>query len=166
MNAALPLSSPKPLPIPVAYTVSFRVPKKQIRTYLIDNAEQRTTAGGTGKMTWKQVAERALKELSETEQRSGAVYVDEVVLAPGSTLKVDHNEVPVRRPSAVVFIDKQPQVNWGHPCRYLLVGLEDGKVESIEAQFPPFLRGVPKTLRLIWKGETVPDWAIATQRSD
>jgi hypothetical protein len=130
------------------------------------NAEQQTTAGRISKMTWKQVAERALKELSETERRGAAVYLDEVELAPGSTLKIDHNDVPVRRASAVVFVDKQPQANWGHPCRYFLVGLEDGTVESIEAQFPPFLRGVSKTLRLIWKGETVPDWAIATQRSE
>lgn len=116
-------------------------------------------------MTWEQVTERALKELSEAERRTGAVYLDEVEIGAGSTLKIDHNEIPVRRPSAVVFIDKEPQANWGHACRYLLVGLEDGTVESIEAQFPPFLRGVPKTLRLIWKGEAVPEWAIATQHS-
>jgi hypothetical protein len=117
-------------------------------------------------MTREQIAERALKELSETERRSGAVYLDEVELPPGSLLKIDHKEVPVRRASGVVFIDKQPQANWGHACRYLLIGLEDGTVESIEAQFPPFLRGIPKTLRLIWKGEAVPDWAVATQRSE
>jgi hypothetical protein len=165
MNPALPLARPEPLPIPEVYTASFWVPEKRIPTYFIDNAQQRTTAERIRNMTWEQVAERALKELSETERRGAAVYLDEVEVAPGSTLKIDHNEVPVRRPSAVVFIDKQPQANWGHACRYLLIDLEDGTVESIEAQFPPFLRGVPKTLRLIWKGDTVPDWAIATQHS-
>lgn len=165
MNPALPLARPEPLPIPEAYTASFRVPEKRIPTYFIDNAQQRTTAERIRNMTWEQVAERALKELSETERRGAAVYLDEVEVAPGSTLKIDHNEVPLRRASAVVFIDKQPQANWGHACRYLLIDLRDGTVESIEAQFPPFLRGVPKTLRLIWKGDTVPDWAIATQHS-
>lgn len=118
-------------------------------------------AGRTTTMTWEQVAEHALKELSPEERRSGATYLDEVELAPGSTITIDQKEVPVRRASAVVFVDKEPQVNWGHACRYLLVDLEDGRVVSIAAQFPPFLRQVPKTLRLIWKGDTVPDWAIA-----
>jgi hypothetical protein len=129
MNAALPLRSPEALAIPVAYTPSFRIPKKQIPTYFINNAEQRTTAERIGNMTWEQVAERALKELSETERRGAAVYLDEVEVAPGSMLKIDHKEVPVRRPSAVVFIDKQPQTNWGHACRYLLISLEDGTVK-------------------------------------
>lgn len=118
-------------------------------------AERRAT------MTWEQIAERALQELSDAERRSGAVYLDEVELAPGATFKVDQRDIPVRRASALVFVDREPQANWGHACRYLLIGLEDGKVESIEAQFPPFLRGAPKALRLIWKGDSVPDWAIA-----
>src|SRR5262245_55079394 len=109
MNTACPLSSPKPLPIPVASTASFRIPKKQIYTNFFDKAEQRTTVEGTGNMTWEQVAERALKELTEAERRGAAVYLDEVEVAPGSRLKIDHSEVLVRRLSAVVFIDKQPQ---------------------------------------------------------
>jgi hypothetical protein len=123
-----------------------------------------STSGRTARMTWAQVADRALKELSDGERRGGAVYLDEVELAPGATLAVDKKEIPLTRASAVVFVDREPQANWGHPCRYLLIALEEGgTVESIEAQFPPFLRGVPKTLRLIWKGESVPDWAIAKQ---
>ncbi len=112
-------------------------------------------------MTWEEVVQRALKELSESERRNGAVYLDERELASGSTLKIDGEEIPVRRRTAVVFVDRVPQANWGHDCRYLLVDLESGEVRSIAAQFPPFLRGVPPTLRLIRKGETVPDWAIA-----
>jgi hypothetical protein len=125
------------------------------------HATAQLQAGRTTTMTWEQVAEHALKELSAEERRSGATYLDEVELAPGSTLKIDQKEIPIPRASAVVFVDKEPQVNWGHACRYLLVDLEDGHVASIPAQFPPFLRQVPKTLRLIWKGEAVPDWAIA-----
>ena len=112
-------------------------------------------------MTWDQVAERALKELSEQERRSSAVYLDQVELAAGFMLKVDQKQIDVRRPSALVFIDKEPRANWGHASRHLLIALEDGSVQSIDSQFPPFLRGVPKTLRLIWKGEEVPEWAIA-----
>ena len=33
--------------------------------------------------------------------------------------------------------------------------------ESIEAQFPPFMRGVPDTLQVIFKAGAVPDWTVA-----
>jgi hypothetical protein len=125
------------------------------------NTTGRGDAGRTVQMTWEEVAQRALKALSDQERRSAAVYLDERELPPGSTLKVDQKEIPVRRASAVAFVDQDPQANWGHACRYLLIALESGDVESIDAQFPPFLRGVPQTLRLIWKGDIVPEWAIA-----
>lgn len=116
---------------------------------------------GTATMTWDQVAQRALKELSDQERRGAAVYLDEVVLAAGGALEVDRKEIPIRRASAVVFVDQDPRANWGHASRYLVIGLEDGSVQSIDSQFPPFLRSVPKTLRLIWKGPEVPEWAVA-----
>jgi hypothetical protein len=119
------------------------------------------TGKSVKKMTWDEVAQRALKELTEDERHSGAVYVDERELASGSTLKLDGKEIRLRGKTAVAFVDRTPQANWGHACRYLLVNLEDRGVESVEAQFPPFLREVPKTLRVVWKGEAVPEWAIA-----
>ena len=121
---------------------------------------QRPTRG-TAKMTWEQVAARALTELSEQERRGSAVYLDEVELAPGTTVRIDQKHVEVRRPSALVFVDKDPSANWGHASRYLLIGLEDGRADSIDSRFPPFSNGVPKTFRLIWKGVDVPEWAIA-----
>jgi hypothetical protein len=114
----------------------------------------------TGRMTWEEVAERALKVLSDDERRNAAVYIDERELPQGSSLTIDQKVIPVKRASAVVFVDREPRVNWGHAARYLLIDLESGDLQSIDAQFPPFLRGVPPTLRLIWRGETVPEWAI------
>jgi hypothetical protein len=125
------------------------------------NTTERAKGGSTAQLTWEQVAQRALKPLSDQERRGAAVYLDERELPPGSTLKVDQKEIPVPRTSAVAFVDQDPQANWGHACRYLLIDLESGNMQSIDAQFPPFLRGVPQTLRLIWKGEAVPEWAIA-----
>jgi hypothetical protein len=117
-------------------------------------------AHGAG-MTWEEVAQKALEQLSADERKGAAVYLDQRELAPGSTFGVDGREIPIRERSAMVFVDRVPQANWGHSSRYLLIGLDGGQVESVEAQFPPFMRGVPETLRLIWKGETVPDWAIS-----
>ena len=115
----------------------------------------------TKTMTWDDVARKALQELSAKERETGAVYLDENEIQAGSSLKVDGADIPVRHRSAMVFVDREPQVNWGHSSRYLLIDLDSGNVVSHEAQFPPFLRGVPKTLRLIHKGAGVPDWAIA-----
>jgi hypothetical protein len=112
-------------------------------------------------MNWGDVAHRAMQELTEDERRSGVVYLDDQEPAIDSVLKVDGREIALPGNTVAVFVDKTPQANWGHACRYLLINREDGKVESIDAQFPPFLHGVPKTLRVVWKGEAVPDWAVA-----
>ena len=112
-------------------------------------------------MTWDEVAAKAVAQLSADERKSGVLYVDHHELPAGSTLAIDGREVAVRRPSAIAFVDRVPQANWGHSCRYLLIDLESGQVESIEAQSPPFLRSVPATLRMILKGEAVPDWTVA-----
>jgi hypothetical protein len=112
-------------------------------------------------MTWDEVAERALAQLTAEERQSGVLYLDRRELPAGSTLEIDGRETPIRRPSAMAFVDRVPQANWGHSCRYMLIDLESGHIESIEAQFPPFLRSVPPSLHMVHKGETVPDWTIA-----
>ena len=119
--------------------------------------------GVKASMTWEQIAQAAITQLTDEERRSGVVYLDQRELPAGSTLDLDSRQVPIGRPSAMAFVDRVPQANWGHPARYLLIDLESGDVTSIEAQFPPFLRGVPATLKVIWKGATVPDWAVVTR---
>ena len=100
-------------------------------------------------------------ETSSKERELGAVYLDENMIKAGSSLKIDGRDILVRERSAMVFVDREPQANWGHSCRYMLIELDSGNVSSYEAKLPPFLRMVPKTLRLIHKGANVPDWAIA-----
>jgi hypothetical protein len=114
----------------------------------------------TKPMTWDNVAQRALNDLSAKERQDGVAYLDENEIKPGSSLKIDGTEIPVRNRSAMVFVDREPQANWGHSCRYMLIDLDSGNLSSYEAQLPPFLRSVPKTLRLIHKGPNVPDWAV------
>jgi hypothetical protein len=111
-------------------------------------------------MAWNEVAQRALDELTHEERRGGVAYLDQAEHATASVLRVNGREISIRPSTAVVFVDRVPQANWGHSCRYLLIDREDGRVESIDAQFPPFMRGVPKTLRVLWKGEAVPDWGV------
>jgi hypothetical protein len=112
-------------------------------------------------MTWDEVARRALEELTDDERRGGVVYLDAADGATASILRIDGREISIPPTTAVVFVDRVPQANWGHSCRYLLIDRQDGSHQSIDAQFPPFMRGVPKTLRVVWQGETVPDWTVA-----
>ncbi len=112
-------------------------------------------------LTLDQITRAALTALTPEERKSSAVYLDEAEVKAGSTVEIDRKLVQVRFDTVVVFVDMEPQANWGHACRYLLVDRESGATESISASYPPFLTRAPKTLRLIWKGEDVPDWALA-----
>ncbi len=115
-------------------------------------------------LSWTEVAERALEMLSPQERQSGAAYLDETEIPAGTVLALDTHKVISPGPCALVFVDQAPGVNWGHACRYLLVDRQTKEVQSIAAQFPPFLRSTPPTLRLIWKAENAPDWALAVRR--
>jgi hypothetical protein len=121
---------------------------------------QPSREGRNAKMPWNDVSKLALEKLTDDERRDGVAYLDEREWPVGSTLQIDKQPHPVKTRTAVVFVDRAPRANWGHSCRYLLVDLDARSVESIEAQFPPFLTAVPKTLKVIWKGPNVPDWAV------
>lgn len=112
-------------------------------------------------LTLDQIKAEVLATLGPEERRNSAVYLDETEVKAGSTVEIDRKPIQVPSDSVVVFVDLQPQSNWGHPCRYLLVNRESGATERINASYPPFLKGASKTLRLIWKGENVPDWTLA-----
>jgi len=112
-------------------------------------------------LTLDQITAEVLAALGPEERKSSAVYLDQAAVKAGSTVEIDRKLVQVPFDSVVVFVDMQPQSNWGHPCRYLLIDRESGATECINASYPPFLRGASKTLRLIWKGENVPDWTLA-----
>lgn len=108
-----------------------------------------------------QISEIVLANISAKERESCVVYLDEQVLDAGTVLEIDGREIHMPWPTVTAFIDLEPTVNWGHDCRYLLVNSETGELQSIDARFPPFLRGAPDTVRVIWKAETVPSWAVA-----
>jgi hypothetical protein len=104
----------------------------------------------------------AVAALPEQERSRAVVYVDDRLLEPGEVLEVDDERVPIEAPTVLAFADLEPGVNWGHRCRYLLVDRDSGNVRAIEAQFPPFLRGMPGGLRVVYRAPGVPDWAVAT----
>lgn len=108
------------------------------------------------------IGDIARSSLTGDEQRRAVVYLDTALASPGEHIEIDGEARQVHQPTFVVFVDGEPEANWGHRCRYLLIGATTGEIESIEAHLPPFLRGVPDTLRLVWRAAGVPDWALAT----
>jgi hypothetical protein len=112
-------------------------------------------------LTWDQVAELLIAALSSTERESSVVYLDERHFPAGSVIEIDGEEKQLFSPVMVAFVDLKPEANWGHDCRYLFVDPETGELQTAVAQFPPFLRDVPETLQVIWKGAGVPEWAVA-----
>jgi hypothetical protein len=112
-------------------------------------------------VTPDELARAAVESLSDEERSRAVVYMDDRVLEPGEEVEIDGGRVEVDAPTVVAFADLEPGVNWGHRCRYVLVDPGSGEVRAIDAQFPPFLRGTPPGLRVVYRAAGVPDWAVA-----
>jgi hypothetical protein len=111
----------------------------------------------------KDIASKVVASLTEEELHGSAVYLDPRPLGKGATFSIRGSAMAVAKPSIMAFIDMQPAANWGHPCRYLLIGIEDGSIASVDAQFPP----TGASLRIIHRGEAVEDWMLlSTQQLD
>jgi hypothetical protein len=104
-----------------------------------------------------------LATLSSEERESSVVYLDKRVLPAGGVVRVGAEEMRTAWPAVMAFVDLEPRANWGHDCRYVLVNAETGELQAIEARMPPFLGGAPETLRVVWKPEAVPPWAVACE---
>lgn len=111
-------------------------------------------------LSWDQIAELVLATLSRAERESSVVYLDERILPACAAIRVGSEEISRNWPAVLAFVDLEPQSNWSHHCRYLLVHAETGESESLDARMPPYLREPPPTFKVIWRPETVPQWAI------
>ena len=109
-----------------------------------------------------QIVETALAALTDRERRSAAVYIDVNPIPAGGAVVIGRKEVTFPAAGYLAFVDPAPTANWGHACRYLFVESDTHRIHEVPAQFPPFLRGVPPTLRLIHKGADVPEAVLPT----
>lgn len=117
------------------------------------------------KLAREDVVRRVVEALTAEERQSGAAYLDDTSFPEGATVDVGRRTVTASWPAWLAFVDREPQANWGHACRYLLIHRTTGDTQSIDAEWPPFLRGVPDTLHLVWQGPAVPDWAVVGRRA-
>ena len=113
-------------------------------------------------MTSAELEQAALTSLSDEERARAVVYMSDRELEPGDAVEIDGRRVQVDAPTVVAFVDLEPGVNWGHRSRYLLIDGESASVRAVDAQFPPFLRGMPPDLRVIYAAPGVPEWAVAS----
>lgn len=96
--------------------------------------------------------------LTEDERAGAVAYAARDPLAAGAHLDLAGTVVETFEAAWLVFIDRDPTANWGHPARYLLVDRATGKVRSIETRLPP-----PADLkwRTLYQALSVPDAAVA-----
>ena len=125
------------------------------------------TPGGkkerTVSLTLEQIAERAIAALPASQKETTVLYLDSEPVHAGAPFPAGRETLEAPWDAYVAFADLQPTANWGHPCLYLLVNRQTGEIKKIESSFPPFLKGPVKTLRVIWRGGKVPDWAVAVR---
>jgi hypothetical protein len=95
------------------------------------------------------------------ERTSGIVYLAVPSFGPGTHLEFPRLVIEVLRLSWLAFIDRQPNSDWGHSCRYLLIDDETGEIRSYPAQFPPFAKTAPWRWQVVYKAPTLPNAAAS-----
>jgi hypothetical protein len=106
-----------------------------------------------------------LKEsLSRDELDKGVAYAAETAIPGGVQLQFPRILMEVPSPAYLAFVDREPQANWGHRCRYVLISRDTGKITSQEARFPPFETGKDLHWRVVYRANGVDDSAVFTGR--
>jgi hypothetical protein len=94
------------------------------------------------------IQDGAFRRLSAKRRATTNLYVLEDVQPANSEIKAGHQIIPIKQPTAVVFVDDEPMANWSHDCRYLLHDADNGKLyQEVKANFPPYLVNPPDTFK-------------------
>jgi len=112
----------------------------------------------------EEIARVVRQHLSPAEQRQSIAYLDERPIKTGAAVNIGGRTQTAPWDAVLVFVDLVPSGNWGHPCLYVLVGADGERVNVLRSDMPPFLKGVPETWRLLWKGDDAPEWAVMVRR--
>jgi hypothetical protein len=105
------------------------------------------------------LARRTLGSLPPEVVQAGNVYLDRRFFRAGDHVPVGRETTIAPEPSILMFVDLEPGANWGHRCKYLLVGADNGEVRAIEGRFPPDR----EHLRLLHRAEGAEDWTLLTR---
>ena len=89
-------------------------------------------------LSQEDIAAIIVEALEPAERADGVAYLCVTPFVAGETLDVPLQPVAIDRDCYVAFVDAQPQANWGHACRYLLIDAHTGEVASHPRRFPAF----------------------------
>ena len=94
------------------------------------------------------IKDDAFRRLSAKRRATTNLYIMEDIQPANSEIKAGHQKIPIKQPTAVVFVDDEPMANWSHDCRYLLHDADNGKLyQEVKAGFPPYLVNPPDTFK-------------------
>jgi len=111
-------------------------------------------------LDWNRIATLAQGAIDARTREQTAVYVDPRIHPAGSEVSIGRDVVRLTEPGVIAFIDLAPQSNWGHPCRYVLIGAASGTVRVVDGQLPPPV----DQLRLVHRGAEVEEWMLLTTK--
>jgi hypothetical protein len=111
---------------------------------------------------WKALASEVIASLSPQEREESIAYMEQRIVPEGEALPWPGMTTSFAEPVVIAFIDLAPGLNWTHPGRYLVLGVDGGIRRKVEVDRPPFLTGVSPHLRLIHRGSRAPGWAVIT----
>jgi hypothetical protein len=108
-------------------------------------------------LSFNDFIELLLSQMTEKERKEGIAYVAEELLQTGSKIQFNQITLEISTDSYLGFIDREPQANWGHSARYVVVNQKSGKISSLETRLPPFERNSDISWHVIYKAPGVPD---------
>jgi hypothetical protein len=85
-----------------------------------------------------QVAAIVRSRLSDEEATKAIVRWDTTPKRAGEALRFGPRQYEMPFDGYFVFVDLVPLANWSHPARVVLIGRDDGSVETLDVSFPPF----------------------------
>jgi hypothetical protein len=91
------------------------------------------------------------KNLTDNEKGKAVIYWNMNLLDAGQTIKIGRKKLAMPFEGYLVFIDLEPQANWGHPAVYLLIDAETHKTQKVQEEYPPFSGDPPQNFKLIEK---------------
>lgn len=109
---------------------------------------------------WKAIATDVIASLSQEEREESIAYIEKRVIPAGAALSWAGIEREFDEPVVVAFIDLEPELNWTHRGRYLVLGIDGGVRQILHVDRPPFLNHVSPHLRVIHEGSNAPRWAV------
>lgn len=112
-------------------------------------------------LSFDDFVEILIADLTENERRACVAYAAEAQLPAGSRLQFPGTRIEATTDSYLGFIDREPEANWGHSARYVIVNAEEGETRSLEVRHPPFGSGASLRWRVAYRAPSVPDALVA-----